>query len=715
MERNEASPAPAGTGKWKKRILVCISSLTVVAVCIALRSFGGREQADAQAPVSRSGAQPGRMPPPDQQPRSGSATPRAQTTGVANGTTAQAPEATSSQQPIVAAVNGEEIHRQELAQECLAQYGKEVLETVMNKYLILTYCDRVGIKVSKAEVDEEIGRLAQKFSIPVDQWLNMLKTERGIKPEQYASDIIWPTLALRKLAAGRINPTEEEIDDAYETQFGVAVKARLIVVEDAAKAKEVYQAAVKAPTADNFGLLARKYSVDPTSASLNGIIQPIRQHMGDPKIEQMAFKMKEGDISPPIEVNGQYAIIRCEGKTEASNYKKNEVRDRLEEFVRERKLRNAAGDVFAKLQKESQVVNVYNDPKLRAENPGVAATINGKTITVRELAEQCIARHGEQILDGMIGKKLLEQELKRANLKVTKADIDAEIARAASAAGYLTKDGKPNVEAWLKSVEEQGASREKYMRDSVWPSTALKLIAGDVKVSEDDIKFGYEANYGRKAQVRAIVLEDQRRAQTVWQKARENPSPDFFGKLAEQYSVEPASRSNSGHVPPIQQHGGQPALEKEVFAMRPGEISGVIQVADKYVILFLEGYTKPQQIKIEEVRNLIADDVREKKQRIAMAKKFDEIKDGARIDNFLAGTSQSPEKRIAKQQPGAPAGPQIPPEAAGDLAIPANYETTGLLPKNQANQAPPTKGPLPNPQQPRTATPRAGANPTQTR
>src|SRR3954462_14066562 len=82
MERNEASPAPAGTGKWKKRILVCISSLTVVAVCIALRSFGGREQADAQAPVSRSGAQPGRMPPPDQQPRSGSATPRAQTTGV---------------------------------------------------------------------------------------------------------------------------------------------------------------------------------------------------------------------------------------------------------------------------------------------------------------------------------------------------------------------------------------------------------------------------------------------------------------------------------------------------------------------------------------------------------------------------------------------------------------------------------------------------------
>ena len=71
----------------------------------------------------------------------------------------------------------------------------------------------------------------------------------------------------------------------------------------------------------------------------------------------------------------------------------------------------------------------------------------------------------------------------------------------------------------------------------------VKLIAGDVQVSDEDIDRGYKSNYGPKAQIRAIVLDSQRRAQEVWQKARDNPSIDFFGKLAEQYSIEPASQN----------------------------------------------------------------------------------------------------------------------------------------------------------------------------
>ena len=82
-------------------------------------------------------------------------------------------------------VNGEQIQRNELAQECLAQFGKEVLEGVMNKYLITSYCDKQGIKITRQDVDEEIGRLAKKFSIPVDQWMQMLQQERGIGPDQY--------------------------------------------------------------------------------------------------------------------------------------------------------------------------------------------------------------------------------------------------------------------------------------------------------------------------------------------------------------------------------------------------------------------------------------------------------------------------------------------------------------------------------------------------
>ncbi len=174
-------------------------------------------------------------------------------------------------------------------------------------------------------------------------------------------------------------------------------------------------------------MLARKYSIDGNSASLGGLIQPIRRHIGDPNVEKAAFSMNDGDISPVIEVHNQFVVLKCEGRTQPAGLKKEEVRGRLEEFVRDRKLRTVAADVFKRLQDESQVVNVFNDPKKRAEMPGVAATINGKTVTIRDLAEACIERHGEQVLDVMIHRKLLEQELKRKNIKVTQQELDSEI------------------------------------------------------------------------------------------------------------------------------------------------------------------------------------------------------------------------------------------------------------------------------------------------
>src|SRR5262249_9888196 len=210
------------------RLVMAGSSLAIVAICVAIRAIGGRPTASAQSGSGRSGAAA-------QSSKSGATVPI-----VGNPAPSQDGNATSSQQSIVATVNGEEIHRQELAQECLSGFGKDVLETLMNKYLIMTYCDKQGIKVTKLGVEEEINRLAKKFAIPREQWLQMLKDERGIKPEQYANDIIWPMLALRKIAAERIQPTQQEIDEAFETQFGSAVRARIIVLDKLDVANDVY-------------------------------------------------------------------------------------------------------------------------------------------------------------------------------------------------------------------------------------------------------------------------------------------------------------------------------------------------------------------------------------------------------------------------------------------------------------------------------------------
>ena len=203
------------------------------------------------------------------------------------------------------------ITRNELAEECVVHYGEDVLERMTKKLLIIQECKARNIQVTQEEVNAEIHRMATRFKLPVDQWLKLLKDERGINPSQYSNDIIYPTLALRKIAQGRLVVTQEELEIEYEKYYGESIKARMI----ACKSKEKADKALAMVTAnpDQFGNIAKEMSDDVNSASVNGMVNPIRRHLGHKEIEDVAFAMQPGQISPIISVADQYVILKCEG------------------------------------------------------------------------------------------------------------------------------------------------------------------------------------------------------------------------------------------------------------------------------------------------------------------------------------------------------------------------------------------------------------------
>lgn len=602
------------TGAWPRRLAAVVVAGAIVVACFSLRRQTGPSPAEAQAPAPTAAA----------------------TTPVA----VKEPQPTD----VMAVVNGEPISRAELQAESLYHYGKGVLENVVHKMLIADYCQANNIVVTRQMVDEEIDRMAQRFMVDRNDWLKMLEKERGITPLQYAEDIIWPTIALRMIAAGEIQPTEQDVQQAYETQFGSAVQCRLIAFNDRPTAEKVRATALAAP--DEFGNLAKQYSVDVNSASAKGLIQPIRRHLGDAALEQVAYAMREGDVSEIIPVNNQFVVLKCEKHLPGRNVPLDQVRKLLEDAIREKKLRLTSTQVFERLQAQSQLDLVYLDAARAAQEPGVAARINGRVMTTDALAAECAKRHGNEVLEGMVGRKLLDQATRKTGIQVTQADMDAEVAHAAVLMGKTTTPGgdEPDVAGWLKQVTEtQEVTVEQYMRDTVWPSAALKkLVIDSIRVTDEDLQRGYEANYGPRVKCRAIVLNQMRRAQEVWQLARDNPTVDNFGLLAEQYSIDSVSRTLRGEVPPIQRHGGQPMLEKEAFALQPGELSGIIQIGETYVILLCEGHTQPRSVEFAAVRDLIYGDVYEKKLRMEMAKHYERLQAEAHIDNFLAGTIKSP-------------------------------------------------------------------------
>ena len=543
---------------------------------------------------------------------------------------------------VMALVNGKDISRQALTDACIQRFGEDVLESLVNKRLITNHCTNHNITVTRDEIDAEIDRMAKRFQLGREQWLEMLQKERGVTAEEYARDIVWPTLALRKLADKELQVSPEEIQKAYEQEFGPMVRARLIAVSDGAKARQLHAQVVANP--ESFAKVAIEHSEDVNSASIGGMIQPIRRHVGDPAIEAEAFRLQPGQVSAIIQVAQQFIILKCDEQLQAQPMPLAQVQERLVERIKEEKLRDAATGIFEKVQKTAVVKNVYNDAELSKTMPGVVATVNGDRITMQELGAECLLRHGEEVLEGEISRTLLEQELQATGVKVTQEDLDAEMRHAAELAGVLDAQGNADLSKWMETVmAEQGMTKERYLRDSVWPSAALKkLSAQTVQVTEEDIAKGFEANYGERVRCRAIVLGNQRRAQEVWNKARQNPSVEYFGDLAAEYSVEPTSKALRGEVPPLGRHGGQKLLEDAAFKLQNGELSEIVQMGDKFIILRCEGRTERMNIDLKDVRNILQRDIFEKKLRMAMGERFEEINSRARVDNYLAGSTHEP-------------------------------------------------------------------------
>ena len=549
------------------------------------------------------------------------------------------------QMQTLAVVNGKPVTRQQLANECMRRFGKEVLQSVINKQLVYAECQKRGIIITEKDVNDEIVARARKFNMSDERYIKLITSRRNIPVNRFKNDIIWSELALRRLAATELQVDQNEVQKRLEGEYGPKVHVREIVLNSAEDAQAVLQQARANP--QDFARLAKEYSTNQGSSSMGGLLpMPIRRNSGLPIFEQTAFSLQPGQISDVFQIEDRFIILQCERifpAMELSPEQLAEATEQIADKLRNEKLAVAATNLFQQLQDTVKITNVLNDPQLSKQMPGIAAIVNESKISKRYLAEECIARFGVQMLETEINRAILIQALQQKNLQVTQEDINQEISRAAASYGYFGAGGQVDMDRWLQYVTQNDESKiDFYIEDEVWPSVALrKLVEGSVNVDEADLKKGFEANFGPRVEALAIVLSDNRQALKVWDMAKKNLSKQFFGQLANQYSVEPMSKNNFGQVPPIQMHGGRPQLEQEAFNLQAGELSKIVQAGEHWIILYCLGRTTPRVTDFNAVKEELQKNIFQKKLEVAMADEFERLRKESQIDNFLAGTSQA--------------------------------------------------------------------------
>lgn len=279
----------------------------------------------------------------------------------------------------MARVNNEDISYDAVAAECVRRHGKEVLDDMIHRLIIAKACENNHISVTDNEVNLEVKRIATRFNLDEMAYLQMLQQERNITPDQYKASVIWPMLALKKLAGEKVDISEEDIQKAFVRNYGPRVKALVIMCDNLRRANEVWEKAKQEP--DNFEKLAQEYSIDPNSRALGGKIPPIPRYTGAEKLESEAFKLKMGEISGVIEIaQGRYVILKCEGRTTPVVNDIEEVRDSLYDELKESKTQQAVGKTFEKIKESTTVQNFYaqtsSGPAPRAIPAGGPAAAN---------------------------------------------------------------------------------------------------------------------------------------------------------------------------------------------------------------------------------------------------------------------------------------------------------------------------------------------------
>lgn len=277
------------------------------------------------------------------------------------------------------------------------------------------------------------------------------------------------------------------------------------------------------------------------------------------------------------------------------------------------------------------------------QDPPVAKITNGKhayLINESELARECIQRVGQDVLDNLINRSIIQLACEERNVMVTDQEIEDEIVRVA-------KQFKIPVETWLQMLQaERNITPLQYRRDVIWPMLALRKLTGEkIEISKEELDQAFVRNYGPRVKARMIMSDNQRRATEVWEKARREP--EEFGRLAREHSIDPNSAPLDGQIHPIPMYSAEENLWKAAFQLKEGEISGIIQVGalphTRYVILKCEGRTE-QFVEREQVQEQLYEDLQKEKVQIQAAKVFESLKEETRVDNYLTNTSTGGER-----------------------------------------------------------------------
>lgn len=217
----------------------------------------------------------------------------------------------------------------------------------------------------------------------------------------------------------------------------------------------------------------------------------------------------------------------------------------------------------------------------------VVATVNGKPITYGEFVQELQRSRGASALLDLLDENLVLAEAGKRKLTLSQQEKDGGLERAAARVGSMR-----DLEMQL---QRRGIPMEAYRRQIEVDLLLDKIALQDTKVAEQEMAAYYKAHRdefkrGARVKGRMMLFKDKPSAEAVLD-ALKDPGADFAG-LAASLSEDDATKANGGDMGYFERTDYAPAISDAAFKLKPGQMSGLIQGPDGWVLLKVEA-TKP--------------------------------------------------------------------------------------------------------------------------
>jgi len=209
----------------------------------------------------------------------------------------------------------------------------------------------------------------EQQKVKTDQELERMLAQEGMTLEELKDRLVEmyaPEEIIRFEVIGRVSVSEKEVADYFVTHprdWEVPASAMLreivLLAEGAARegrrveAEKIRERAV-APGAD-YAALAQEVSEAGTKAN-GGLLGPVGKGDLAPPLDQAAFSVPVGQVSPVIEMPHGFHLIYVESRSDARSKSLKEVKDTIRADLEREKSRKALDDYLAKARAESDIV-----------------------------------------------------------------------------------------------------------------------------------------------------------------------------------------------------------------------------------------------------------------------------------------------------------------------------------------------------------------------